>query len=340
MKKLIAVLLLLGILMFALGGCVGEGTADAIDDIVGGLEDDFDDYKKDTEPPKSVLDALDQMLDNFVSGISTPPPSSIPSVVLDPDDDDAQDLISGDNAHTADEAELEALILESLRNIETGVSFEVDGNWLTPDLLYDIVFYRIHDEYMIDAFGLYSYTYSYIQNGTGYIFDLKYTYIDDSTPDEVRAMRDEITEKAKEIVNDLDINGKSDYEKISAIDGYLCDTVYYPDAPYITHDFTPYGALIDGRSVCEGYARSTKILCELCGLDCYFVTGYCNNDPVGGGHAWNLVKVDGKWYQLDTTWNDGGNNKDYFLVTDDFMSISRDWDRNRYPASEKTAYSN
>ena len=340
MKKLLAVLVLIGVSVFALGGCVGVGTADSIDDIICGLEDGLSDYNSTADLPQSVLDALDQMLESFVSGISTPPPSSISSVSLDPDDEDAQDLISGNNTKADDEAELEALILESLTDIEPGVTFEIDGSWLTRDLLYDIVFCRIRYVYMIDAFGLVSYTYTYAPTGTGYVFDLRYSYIDDRTPDEIRDMRGEIEQKAYEIVEALDIEGKSDYEKIAAIDQYLCDTVYYPAEPFIAIDHTPYGALIDGRAVCDGYARSAKILCDLCELDCLFVVGYCGNDPVNGGHAWNLVSIDGKWYQLDITWNDTGESKDYFLVTDDFVSLSRTWDRSRYPASEKTTYSN
>lgn len=342
MKKTLAALLALILVLVSFSGCRQLNTSDKVDDILGDLEYDYSDYldDHDKEPPKSVLDQLDLMLDHYVSGLSTPAPSSIPSVVLDPDDEDSQNIISSTNTTVSDEAGLEALILQAMKNIDTEISFKVNGSWLDDELLYDIIFERVHDVYMIDAFGLHAYTEYVTNDGTNDVYELRFDYIDDKSPDEIRDLRTRIDSKAKQIVSSLNLGGKSDFEIVTAIDQYLCDTVYYPDEPFITHDYTPYGTMFDGRAVCEGYARTTKILCDLCGVDCYFVTGYCGNDPVNGGHAWNLVSIDGKWYQLDTTWNDGGSNKDYFLVTDDFMSLSRVWDRSRYPASEQSAYSN
>ena len=339
MKKYLALVLAILFVLLSFAGCGNRrDPSQKIDELIDDLVDDYSRYQDDREPPPSVLDKLDLMLDHYVSGLATPPPSGIPSSVVDPDGADAQAIVSTVSSAVKDEADLEALILQTLKNAETGVTFEVKGNWLNWDLLYDIVFHRIHDVYMIDAFGLYSYTAVETSNGTNDVYQLTYTYIENSTPDEIRDMRKEIVNRAKDVVGQLNVGSKSDYEIISAIDRYLCDSVYYPDEPYIPHDHTPYGTLVSGRAVCEGYARTCKILCELCGLDCYYVVGYCGNDPVGGGHAWNLVKVDGKWYQLDITWNDGGESRDYFLVTDDFMRLSRDWEAGDYPPSEKVPY--
>ena len=339
MKKLLAGVLAVLFVLLSFAGCGKDrDTSHRIDDLIDELVDDYSRYQNENEPTLSVLDKLDMMLDHYVSGLATPPPSSIPSSVVNPDDDDAQTIVSTVSSTVKTEADLEALILQTMKNVDTDVTFEVEGNWLDWDLLYDIVFCRVHDVYMIDAFGLYSYSAIQTSNGTNDVYQLSYTYIENSTPDEVRDMRREIKDRANDVVQQLNVSGKSDYEIISAIDQYLCDHVYYPDEPYIDHDHTPYGTLVSGRAVCEGYARTCKILCELCGLDCYYVVGYCDNDPVNGGHAWNLVKVDGKWYQLDITWNDGSESKDYFLVTDDFMRLSRDWESSDYPASEKIAY--
>lgn len=340
MKKRILLLLAALPLCFPLTACGSGGDVTGrMDEMLDDFEDDYQDYLSEAETPGSVLDTLDLMLDHYVSGISTPPPSSITTTPLEPDDEDAQDLVTGGgDTAVANEQELEDLVYQSLKNLETGITFSTTGTWLTSDLLYDIVFYRVHDVYMIDAFGLHSYSVKWTDTGTEMLYELDYTYLDGKSTDEVRQMRDEIEAQGKKIVRDLGLGGKSDYEIVAAIDQYLCDTVYYPDAPYITNDFNPYGAMLEGRAVCEGYARSVKILCELCNVDCYFVTGYCDNDPVNGGHAWNLVNVDSKWYQLDTTWNDGGNSKDYFLVTDDFMTLSRAWDKSKYPASASEAY--
>ena len=302
------------------------------------LEEAFLEYRKNHDIPMSVLDTLDLMLQKYVSGLSTPDPDDIPSTQIDPNDQDGKSLIAEATTTLTSEKELEDLIYQALRDVKTGVRFNVSAGWLDDDLLYDIVFNRIKGVYMIDAFGLHAYYYQYTQIGTIVYYSLDFEYFDNHTPEEIREMRQKVEEKAKEVVQDLQLAGKTDYEKIRAINDFLCDTVYYPDKPYILMDHNPYGTLIDGRAVCEGYARTCKILCDLAGMECHYVEGYCGNDPQTGGHAWNLVKVDGKWYQLDTTWNDGDSSDQFFLVTDDFMSLSRTWDRGKYPPSAKQAY--
>lgn len=81
-----------------------------------------------------------------------------------------------------------------------------------------------------------------------------------------------------------------------------------------------YGALVDGKAVCEGYARAFQLLCNKANIDCVLLSGTADSD----NHAWNGVKIGGDWYQIDVTWNDtdGENNyaeNDYFNLTDDLM---------------------
>ena len=130
----------------------------------------------------------------------------------------------------------------------------------------------------------------------------------------------------------------SDYEKICAVNEYLCDNVYYPDEePYEPVTHTAYGALKNGCAVCEGYACATKLILNSYGVECDIQVGDCLN---GGGHAWNLVKLDGAWYQLDVTWDDQSNDRsDYLLVTDEYMKQSRTWKESDYPISSKVPFS-
>ena len=59
---------------------------------------------------------------------------------------------------------------------------------------------------------------------------------------------------------------------------------------------------------------------EIAGIPCEYVSGYAT-----GGHAWNLVEIDGEWYHVDTTWDDPIPNRegyvryDYFLKSDSYM---------------------
>lgn len=166
----------------------------------------------------------------------------------------------------------------------------------------------------------------------------------------LRQMKRDTVELADEIVPKLNASGLSDYEKVMAVNKYLCDTVYYPDPigeyedgskKYYYKAHTAYGAFHDGSAVCEGYARAAGILLDRLGVDLDLEEG----DVIGGElHAWNLAKVDGDWYQLDICWNDAAGeydpsrSNDYTLETDEFMRQSRNWDADLYPATPDTKY--
>ena len=289
--------------------------------------------------PQSVLDALDFLLDNYISGTSTPSIDSIPQDTVPAGSSDSQQIIDSSNGVITSESELVSLIYTAVKNIDSEITFETEGTWCSDDVIYDCVFRQVHDTYMIDAYGIHSYHQTVTQNSDGNnIYRIQFNYLDNLAASEIQNQRDEITRAAKDIVLSLSVSGKSEYEIIYDINQYLCDHIYYPDEPYISNDFTPYGAFISGRAVCDGYARATKILSDFCNLECYYVSGNCNNTSGVSGHAWNLVKIDGQYYQLDVTWNDCGQSNDYFLVTDDFMSLSRTWERSNYPASAQLPY--
>lgn len=63
--------------------------------------------------------------------------------------------------------------------------------------------------------------------------------------------------------------------------------------------------------VCEGYAKAFQYLCNYAGLNSIYAVGYSTTGGYSGGHAWNLVKIDGKWYNVDLTWDDENENNEY-----------------------------
>jgi transglutaminase/protease-like cytokinesis protein 3 len=65
------------------------------------------------------------------------------------------------------------------------------------------------------------------------------------------------------------------------------------------------GVLLYGKGICSGYAHTYKLLMQLIGVDCIVVGGTGTNQSGGTeSHAWNMVKLDGNWYQVDVTWDD------------------------------------
>ncbi|MBE6759048.1 MAG: hypothetical protein E7554_03040 [Ruminococcaceae bacterium] len=105
---------------------------------------------------------------------------------------------------------------------------------------------------------------------------------------------------------------------------------------------TIYGALIEGRAVCTGYAFTTKLLLNRVGISCMTVDGTLKDDP-DNGHIWNIVSIGGEWYHLDITNNDPtGYSADnirsynYFNLTDSAIKITHDIAPNYVMLSEST----
>ena len=93
------------------------------------------------------------------------------------------------------------------------------------------------------------------------------------------------------------------------------------------HDAT--GVLLDGKGVCESYASAYQLCLEILGVENYIMT---SSD---GAHVWNRVKVDGKWYHVDVTWNDTTDNMFFLLDDDRFLSETK---KSGNPVSNHTWY--
>ncbi len=107
------------------------------------------------------------------------------------------------------------------------------------------------------------------------------------------------------------------YNFILSLHDYLADTVYYPDLnspDYVMSAHDAYGALVEGRAVCQGYSDAVKLVCDYYNIPAVCIAGTAN----GGGHMWNAIQLeDGKWYLMDLTWDDQGSYGtyyDFFLV--------------------------
>ena len=126
----------------------------------------------------------------------------------------------------------------------------------------------------------------------------------------------ELDVKIKEVLDELDVYDATDYEKSNAVYDYLCQNITYDyanldDETYLLK-FSAYAGLINGTCVCNGYAvLYYRMMLEL-GVDARYITGYGN----GGLHAWNIVRLDGLYYNLDSTWDAGDTYYSYYLVPD------------------------
>jgi len=139
----------------------------------------------------------------------------------------------------------------------------------------------------------------------------------------------QVYDKIKEIIAGYVKPGMSDYEKELSLHDYLvCHTAFDSspanEAAWDSH--TPYGALIKGAAVCNGYSDSFKLLMNAAGLECDIVYGEAVIDGVSQKHAWNRVKIGDGYYLADVAWDDAFPNLpgvaayDYFNVTDEMIS--------------------
>lgn len=95
---------------------------------------------------------------------------------------------------------------------------------------------------------------------------------------------------------------------------------------------TAYGALIEGKAVCDGYAEAFLLLCNAADIPCLLVSGTAEGIP----HAWNLVFADGHWYHTDCTWSDTAHSSLPLLCSDSTIHQSRFWDESAYPKADGT----
>ncbi|MBR4078591.1 MAG: hypothetical protein IKK29_00095 [Christensenellaceae bacterium] len=140
---------------------------------------------------------------------------------------------------------------------------------------------------------------------------------------ELRRMREEITAEAQKIA--AEVTSTEPKETVKEIAGLICNRVSYDDPLAnsilsehgLSHESnirrTAYGALIDGTSVCTGYAKAFQLVCDFAGIECWTIDGTV--DEVG--HEWNAVFIDGEKYYVDLTFADTGRKDKAFYLFDD-----------------------
>lgn len=139
------------------------------------------------------------------------------------------------------------------------------------------------------------------------------SYYDDSVTLYTEAEIAECSAALENAVKSIDVDLDNRYNFVESVHDYLCNNIVYVNNQLRCHD--AYGALVEGDSVCQGYAEAFKLICNYYKIPCVLLTGTAN----GGGHMWNAVQMDdGKWYLLDVTWDDQTDSYgifyDFFLI--------------------------
>lgn len=219
-------------------------------------------------------------------------------------------------ASTYDATALEKLIVEGIKAWQT--SIDVSELGLTRDDINNGAVRSIinsHPEFISLSGG-----YTYWTSGSS-ITKIAFTYLTNAKEEQ-----QELDAALQEVKSKIDTSGMSDEEIVLAYHEYLTSTVSYAYEDYFNgtiaanHGYDMYGALVKHSCVCQGYAETMFYLLREAGLSCAIASSENIN------HAWNIVKIHGKWYHIDATWDDpvwdmpGRSYHDYFLVSFDTMN--------------------
>ncbi|MDD2970766.1 MAG: transglutaminase domain-containing protein [Lachnospiraceae bacterium] len=142
-------------------------------------------------------------------------------------------------------------------------------------------------------------------------------------------------EMANQIVSAASGAGSNYDKEVSVHNAVLDRNTYNLNAPL---NQSAYSALVNGQTVCAGYARAFQYAMQQLGIPCYYCMGYA-----GESHAWNIIQLEDGYYNVDTTWDDTEpNTYDYFNKSDnDFNTSHRRTDLSIYlPACNGSKYSN
>mgnify|MGYP004628087937 FL=1 len=156
--------------------------------------------------------------------------------------------------------------------------------------------------------------------------------------EKVHSILNEIKETRDNIVKSL--NG-IDYNKIMHAHDWIINNLQYEQNITNNNVYNLYGALIEKSAVCEGYAEALKYILDEVDIPCVLVSGTAtNSEGKTERHEWNYVQLYGKWYAIDSTWDDPvvkgtGYVSDsikhrYFLVG------SNEMNKNHFPNGQMT----
>lgn len=231
---------------------------------------------------------------------------------------------------------------EALKNRQEVITVNlISGNSFNEDTIYDLFNAAVEHtgnptegDYIDWQYGGYECEYNYPKSGKTDITYYVYYYT-------TAAQESQVDKAVSNLLKSLNLSGKSDYQKIKSVYDYMCKNIDY-DYEHVYDEsyeiqYTAYGAIIDNVCVCQGYSVLFYRLALEMGIDSRVIVGVAS----GGGHAWNIVELDDKYYLLDSTWDADSAKYGYFLKgSDNFLDhvCDAEYDEEefvaRFPISE------
>ena len=155
-------------------------------------------------------------------------------------------------------------------------------------------------------------TYTYgrtVKNGEAYLSNVTLQYYTGYNHYLFNRMANRLLDAVKDIDNDYD-KALTLYNMLEVYVQYDYDALGVdPTDSEGMMAYSAYGAIVNGKAVCEGYSEAYQYLLQKLGIQSYIVTG---SNKKGELHEWNLLRLDGNYYYADTTWDDSGRVDEIF----------------------------
>ena len=156
-----------------------------------------------------------------------------------------------------------------------------------------------------EIFWATSFKYKFFKGSSNYIFIPEYIFEKNKIREHQKAMEARVEKLVRPAMK------LSEWEKEKYVHDFICENVHY-DKLKKSYSHEIIGPLGQGVGVCEGIAKSVKVLCDALGVWC--IIAICGNNPEKGikyRHTWNIVRINGQYYHLDATFdNTLGKNED------------------------------
>ncbi|MCD8119294.1 MAG: hypothetical protein LUE29_07440 [Lachnospiraceae bacterium] len=152
------------------------------------------------------------------------------------------------------------------------------------------------------------------------------------TREQIKIYNSRIEAIVNQMMSELCLAECSEPERLRRVHDYFCENFEYDTESLGTGNYNRQiaahsiiGVFAKGRAVCEGISKAVKLVLNTAGIKCIVVDGLGGTEE--GEHSWNIIKINGKPYHLDMTWDlanskEGRTNYDYYNLTD--ADISRD----------------
>ena len=185
-----------------------------------------------------------------------------------------------------------------------------DGNWL-----YD-VFFQLRLDHP-EIFWAVGFKYRHYKDSPNLILIPEYIFDKNKIREHKKALHARVEKLVRPAAK------FSEWDKEKYVHDFICENIRYDKLkkPY-SHEII--GPLGHGVGVCEGIAKSVKILCDALGVGC--VIAICGNNPEKGikyRHTWNIVRINGQYYHLDATFDNtlGRNEDDSVSIRYDYFNL-------------------